>query len=85
MFENIEDQWTGADQGTVSEAVGFQRFLDEPMTIMYLEFFNTILTHVDGLFQTLQRRCIDATEVQRTVEKFGKSVQEVQYFVLFQH
>ena len=70
-LDNIIEQWTGKEDNTVSQAIGLKGWLEDPEFLLYLNFFNKILTHVSLLFNALQNRKIDPTAVASAISHFN--------------
>ena len=50
----------------MSQAIGLKRWMN-PEFLLYLKFFNKILTHVSLFFNTMQNRKLDPTAVATAI------------------
>ena len=65
--------WNG-DQITIREASGLLGWIQDKGFLLYLEFFSKIFPHVEILFAQLQKRQIDPSFIQSSIENFVTAV-----------
>lgn len=62
---------------TVQQARGLRRCLEDDEFLFWLDFFHKLMPHVTILYDQLQMKNMDASEVRHSVEVFRKSVNEL--------
>ncbi|XP_065070319.1 zinc finger MYM-type protein 1-like [Rhopilema esculentum] len=75
-FEMIINTWK-RDQVSVREASGLLHWLQDRNFLIYLEFFQQLMPHVDILYAQLQKRQISATFIQTCIQNFVKAINNV--------
>lgn len=74
-MEEIEDNF---NNGTVcSAASGIRRTLEDSVFVFWLTFFHHVMPHVDVLFNQLQKRKTDPTQVKTAIENFEKIIVQI--------
>jgi cell division protein FtsB len=71
-FEEIEEK--SANKVTLTEASGLRRILSDPEFIFWLHVFHKILIHVDILYQQLQARNKDSSQLRSDIDKFEQEI-----------
>ncbi|GFR59863.1 hypothetical protein ElyMa_001805600 [Elysia marginata] len=75
------DVWDGI---SVREAFGLRRLLENAEFLFFLNFFNTLLSHVDVLFNSFQSKTTSGVDATCVVEDFKKSLTRVRENLVFQ-
>ena len=65
------------DSATVADASKLQGVLLDKEFIFFLKWFSEIMPHVDGLFSSLQKRGIQASEALHRITKFRSALQHI--------
>uniref|UniRef100_A0AAV2LW04 Uncharacterized protein n=1 Tax=Knipowitschia caucasica TaxID=637954 RepID=A0AAV2LW04_KNICA len=60
----------GWDSITIREAYGLAMYLEDETFLQFLHFFYQLMPEVDILYNTLQKRSVDATTVNRAMDSF---------------
>lgn len=75
LIECMEEIVENFTQTTVcSAANSIRRTLQDPVFVFWLTFFHHVMPHVDILFNQLQKRKTDPTEVKHNLNKFEESI-----------
>ena len=72
-LDNIRTE-PGWDSVTIREAYGLAMYLEDDTFLQFLQFFYQLMPEVDILYNTLQKRSVDATTVNRAMDSFKDSV-----------
>ncbi|XP_071754178.2 zinc finger MYM-type protein 1-like [Centroberyx gerrardi] len=75
-MEDIRTQ-PGWDEATISEAYGLSKKLRDRAFLQLLEFFSLPMPEVDVLYNTLQKRSIDAPGISSALTRFKENVQNM--------
>ena len=75
-MERIRTQ-SGWDEATISEAYGLSKKLRDRAFLQLLEFFSILMPEVDVLYNTLQKRSIDASGIGSALTRFKENVQDM--------
>ncbi|KAK0145279.1 Zinc finger MYM-type protein 1 [Merluccius polli] len=67
----------GWDEKTISEAYGLSKKLRDRAFLQLLEFFSLLMPEVDVLYNTLQKRSIDAPCINSALAHFKENVQKM--------
>ncbi|XP_072028442.1 zinc finger MYM-type protein 1-like [Amphiura filiformis] len=65
------------DAKTINEAAGLIKWLTGDSFLFLLQFFHTVMPHVDILYAILQKRKISVDEVNKQVETFMKEIRNM--------
>ncbi|XDV11419.1 hypothetical protein PO909_000365 [Leuciscus waleckii] len=65
------------DSNTVREASGFLRMLQDEDFKFFLHLFHQIMSHVDMMYQQLQKKNIDAVFIKQALQNFTMKVQSI--------
>lgn len=74
-LDNIRTQ-PGWDRVTISEAYGLSMHLRDSTFLQLLQFFAEVMPEVDVMYGVLQKREVDASGVNRAIEKFKTNERE---------
>ncbi|KAK0156419.1 Zinc finger MYM-type protein 1 [Merluccius polli] len=73
----IAQTYDGWDEITISEAYGLSKKLQDRAFLQLLEFFSLLMPEVDVLYNTLQKRSIDAPCINSALAHFKENVQKM--------
>lgn len=77
-FERIRD-CGNFDPNTMREAGALAMLLEDSDFKFFLELFHQIMSHVDFLYEKLQKKHVDSVHIKRSMEQFQSEIQRIRY------